>query len=73
MDNYKKGRGEKAHFLNFVVFAMETEIQRERRFGEVRCAVGVYIYDNEKGLSLYGWATEKLGKLENRERGKYPT
>lgn len=56
----------------FVIFAdkEEAEIQKEKRAGEIRCGAGVYIYDNEKGYSLYDWAIEKWGKPEERELGK---
>ena len=55
-----------------VLFASEkeTKIQAEKQAGEIRCAVWVSLYNNEKGLSLRDWAIEKWGEQESREAGK---
>jgi len=68
----KEGEESKVKLEKFVVFADEKEAERqgEKQAGEIRCAAGVYFYDNDKFLSLYDWAIDQWGKPENREAGK---
>jgi len=56
----------------FVVFAdeEETKIQKEKQAGEIRCSAGVWLYDNDEGLSLYDWVVNKWGEPEKRYLGK---
>jgi hypothetical protein len=55
-----------------IIFAdkKETETQKEKQAGEIRCSAGIWLYNNEKGLSLRDWAVGKWGEPEKREAGK---
>jgi len=67
-----EGREPKVSLEYYVAFAdeRETEIIKERQAGEIRCAGGIFLYNNEKGLSLYDWAINKWGNPEKIEAGK---